>query len=136
MEKKSQEWYTKFQQTLSEKYLYILKSELKNYDVLKCYCDEIIHDNNGNILELSLDVQVDYTGAIDGDAHSIGWMLDKINDDIRDVLYKFAVHKETYKFTKGYDDFFLTDGTFLEVNYKLDEKHEAHVFYKYEYGVE
>ena len=136
MEKKSQEWYTKFQQTLSEKYLYILKSELKNYDVLKCYCDEIIHDNNGNILELSLDVQVDYTGAIDGDAHSIGWMLDKINDDIRDVLYKFAVHKETYKFTKGYDDFFLTDGTFLEVNYKLDEKHEAYVYFKYEYGLE
>ena len=136
MEKKSQEWYTKFQQTLSEKYLYILKSELKNYDVLKCYCDEIIHDNNGYILELSLDVQVDYTGAIDGDSHSIGWMLDKINDDIRDVLYKFAVHKETYKFTKGYDDFFLTDGTFLEVNYKLDEKHEAYVYFKYEYGLE
>ena len=136
MEKKSQEWYTKFQQTLSEKYLYILKSELKNYDVLKCYCDEIIHDNNGHILELSLDVQVDYTGAIQGDAHSIGWMVNKINDDIREILYRFAVHKETYKFTKGYDDFFLTDGTFLEVNYKLDEKHEAYVFYKYEYGVE
>ena len=136
MEKKSQEWYTKFQQTLSEKYLYILKSELKNYDVLKCYCDEIIHDNNGHILELSLDVQVDYTGAIQGDAHSIGWMVNKINDDIREILYRFAVHKETYKFTKGYDDFFLTDGTFLEVNYKLDEKHEAYVYFKYEYGLE
>ena len=134
MEKKSQEWLDKFRNTLGEKYKYILTSELKNYEVLSCFCDEVILDKDDELMEISLDIHVDFMGGCNGDSYSIGYMINQINDDLRDVLYKFIVDKKTLKFRKASDnDPMLTDGLFIDFIYKIDEKHEAKIYYKYEY---
>lgn len=135
MEKKSQEWMEKFRISLGEKYKYILISELKNYEIFKCDCDEVVLNEDDELLEISLEIVLDYLGACDGDAHSLGYMINQINNDIRDVLYRFIVDKKTFKFSKGGkdDDPMLTDGMFMEFIYKLDEKHQAQVWYKFEY---
>lgn len=134
MEKKSQEWMDKFRKNLGEKYKYILTSELKNYELLSCECDEVILDKNDELMEISLDINVDYMGGCNGDSYSIAYMINQINNDLRDVLYKFIVDKKTLKFRKSSDDDpMLTDGLFIDFIYKIDEKHEAKIYYKYEY---
>lgn len=134
MEKKSQEWIEKFRIAIGEKYKYLLMSELKkNYEIFDCKCDEVVLDEDDELQELSLDIHLDYMGSCDGDAHSIGWMINKINDELRDFLYIYTLDSKTFKFSKNNPATMLTDGFFYEITYKVDEKHEAKVNYKYEY---
>lgn len=134
MEKKSQEWLDKLRNTIGDKYRYILMSELKNYDLINCFCDEVVLDEKDELMEISLDIKVDFMGGCNGDSYSIGYMINQMNDDLRDVLYKFIVDKKTLKFRKASDnDPMLTDGLFIDFTYKLDEKHEATIYYKFEY---
>lgn len=134
MEKKSQEWIEKFRIVIGDKYKYLLISELKkNYEILDCKCDEVILDEDDELLELGLEIHLDYMGSCDGDAHSIGWMINKINDELRDFLYVYTIDPKTFKFSKNNPAPMITDGFFEEFNYKADERHEALVHYKYEY---
>ena len=134
MEKKSQEWLDKMRNTIGDKYRYLLMSELKNYDLINCFCDEVVLNEKDELMEISLDIKVDYMGGCNGDSYSIGYMINQMNDDLRDVLYKFIVDKKTLKFRKPSDnDPMLTDGVFIDFTYKIDEKHEATIYYKFEY---
>ncbi len=134
MEKKSQDWLDKFRNNLGEKYKYILTSELKNYELFSCICDEVVVSEKDELLEIGLEIHLDYMGGCNGDSNDIGYMINQMNSDVRDVLYKFIIDKKTFKFRKSSDeDPMLTDGLFLDFIYKIDEKHEGKIYYKYEY---
>jgi len=112
--------------TKTKKQIYLYIMEKKSQEWMDKFRNEL--------MEISLDINLDYMGGCNGDSYSIAYMITQINNDLRDVLYKFIVDKKTLKFRKASDnDPMLTDGLFIDFIYKIDEKHEAKIYYKYEY---
>lgn len=124
-------------EVMSEKYKFLLTNDLrKSYDVQMVLIDEIIMNDDGSIVEINMEILLDYLGSCDGDSHSLGYMIRKISEDVTDTLYKYVVDDKTYKFTKDYQGYVIvSEPFFLSFDYKADETHLARLWVKYEYNI-
>lgn len=125
--------YKKIQESLSEKYRYLFINDFKRtYDLVTLEVVDV-ELNENKITEFSLDVKIDDTRAIDGDASSIGYMLIQANDDIREFLYKYPVNPNNGRIDTTIQDFMVNDGLFLNFDYKLDESHMMEITFRVSY---
>lgn len=124
--------YKKVGDILSEKYRYLFISELgKIYDLAELLVEPAFH--NDVISELQVDLQIDDTRANNGDSYDIGRMLREADDYIREFLYKYPVNPKTAKIDTNFNDFIVHGALFLDIEYKLDEKHYMLVTFRVDY---
>lgn len=124
--------YKKVGDILSEKYRYLFISELgKIYDLLEIGVEVSFH--NDIISELQVDLKVDDTRSNNSDAYDIGRMLREVDDNVREFLYKYPVNPKTIKIDTTFNDFIVHGALFLDIEFKLDEKHEMLVTFRVDY---
>lgn len=135
MEKFSQEWREKFMKNLSEKYKFLMSSELKNYDIFEVSVYDVeIRDEE--IEGYEVDVRVDYLGSCDFDAYSISNMMKKVSEEIQDFVYKHHLDPKTFKFTQtDVPSVIVNEPTVLEFKYVADEKHEFYLGVNVRYDI-
>jgi len=136
MEKYSVESIEKYKKVLSEKYQYLLISEMKNYEIQDVDVTDVSFEG-GRLVEIDVDVKLDYQGACDGDSNSIGYMLTKISNDIHEFFSEKQIDPSTMRFSdKRITNQYVNDPQFLNFNYKMDELHEALVWVRINYDYE
>lgn len=129
MEKFSSEWRQKYAETLSEKLKYLFISSMhKHFELFELRVSDISFD--GDTIEgMDVDVTVDYHGACDGDARSVGHMLTIISDSIHEFFYNHQIDPKTFKFTKeDVEGLIINDPMILEFEYKMDELHKVSLY--------
>ena len=82
---------------------------------------------------MSVDLKIDDTRANDGNSGSIGYMLREANDNIREFLYKYPVNPTNGRIDTKFENFIVSDGLFLDFEYKLDETHNMTITYRVNY---
>ena len=133
MEKFSEKWILSYKKTLSEKFLFLITSELKFYEIKSLEVTDLNFSDKKTILEYGVEVAFDYMGACDGDSYSISNMLKKISDDLHSFFSTHTIDPTNYKFKLNYSDALVSDPLFLNINYKLDQDHECLVFLRIDY---
>jgi protein involved in sex pheromone biosynthesis len=126
MEKFSKEWKYRYKETLTEKFKYLFLSEMhKHFELINLQVTDISY--NGDVMEgMDVDVEIDYQGACDGDAHSVGHMLSIISNQVHEFFFKHQIDPVTFKFKGGdVDGLIINDPMILEFHYKLDELHKV-----------
>jgi Fe-S cluster biogenesis protein NfuA len=136
MEKYSVESIEKYKKVLSEKYKYLLVSEMKNYEIQDVWVTDVSFEG-GRLVEIDVDVQLDYQGACDSDSNSIGYMLTKISNDLHEFFSEKQIDPKTMRFSdKRITNQYVNDPQFLNFNYKMDELHEGLVWVRINYDYE
>ena len=125
----------KIESILSEKYEYLFKNEfMRKYELVLLEIVDVEYQNK-EIKAFSFDVKFDCNLANDGNAHTIGHMLTKANEEIIEFLYKYPVNPKTYQIDPKFENFSVNDGLFMNFDYKFDELHMMDISYYITYDI-
>lgn len=133
MEKNSELKRKKFKANLSEKFRYLFISEVKNYELFNLAVTDVDWNDDNTIREMSVDLELDYQGACDGEHHQLCRMLEKISNDVHTFFFQHQIDPKTLKFSSEVNNLTINDPYFLSLDFKLDELHKCLIYVRIDY---
>lgn len=131
----TKEWLSEYQERLSEKYKFLMISQLKNYDIFDFIIDEIILSKDTiSIGEMTITTVLDYNKPCSGDAYDIGRILREMEEDLNRFFYNHLVDPVSFKFSKT-TKAVVHGPLILEFDYKLDESHKVTAAIRIDYDI-
>ena len=124
------------EEVLSEKlkYLIIINSKLKMFEVISVYIEfEYIDQNHTKLSNYDVDVKFDYQGSLEFEMYSFAHDMQRMSEKLRDILSEYVI-TEDGKIVEGKNsNCFTTDPMVFSIEYKVDETHIFDLGYKFTY---